>query len=171
MTVDARIRELESGGPLRYGAWVHRTTDQSISATTITPVTWSAAVEDDFAFWSGASTTARLRVPVGGTGIYLVDSTIAWDGSTSVTSPQLGCYVYDITNTLKTLYHNRGDLAPLGPSVNIVTHETWVIPLAEREEIEPWVYHASAGARNIEGGSSDVNSGTLPRIRMYRFSR
>ncbi len=170
MTVDSRIRELEGSGPLRYGAHVYRATDQSINSGTVTPISWSTAIEDNFGFWSEASAATRLRVPIGGAGLYLANVGVVWDLSNSTTTPQVNIHVYDVdTTTIVSARSVRGDTATANVAASIL-NETWLLKLNELEEIAVWVFHATGVARPVEG-FTDGNTPDSPYVKLYRLTR
>lgn len=171
MTVDSRIRELESGGPLRYGVHVYRATNLSVAQTTITHIPYSTAVVDTFGIWANATQLYRFRIPVGGSGLYLVRMLIQWDNASSVTDPQLGYHVYDATNVNDPQRADRGNQNDATSSATSrILQLTSMVSLVELEEIEPWVYHISAAARNVLA-NTDADTPHVPYFKMYRITR
>lgn len=156
------------GAAPRFGAWVYRNVDQSVTQGVFTDINFNTAIEDDFGFWSGASATTRLKVPVGGSGVYVIHASATWDGTNSVTTPAIGIRGYAVGGGQVNGDSYRGPTGPTGTFS--ITHVTTTLLLNAGEEIAVFGIHSTVSARVIEGGAAQSTVEAEPQVRMWRIS-
>ena len=171
--VAANVRAIEeqwntAPWPYAFGVQVARIGPvTSIPAFTVTGITFDS-VFDPNQFWAKSGNAGWLKIPPGGTGVYIMSWYCLWDTVTAVANPQL------IISCLPPGATQVGIANTTIQGVTSVAHKmtaTTVRYLAEGTVIFPNVYHQSAAARNLETWPADaLTNPQSPYFSMWRVA-
>ena len=136
-----------SSTPTAVGAEVFRTSTQSLSAATLTAVSWSSAGTNTNTIWSAGSPT-RFTIPSGKGGVYCVTTSLTFNNA----SGQVQLYVYKNGSAVS----NMSYVTALNASNINGGSMTAILTLAAADYIE--IYVNSNNAAQIVSG---VSSGSI----------
>ena len=134
------------GGKNTPSFLVTKTSNQSISNTTNTVVTWQQEVNDsDNAFASN-----KFTVPSGKGGLYFLNTQLRFNSMSDGNEIQIafkknGAYEFNDGNANQYIVHNM----ELGGAASIYFQNTAMVNLSASDYIEVAVYHNNGGSRDI----------------------
>lgn len=143
-----------AAGAVDY-ARVTRSTTQTISNTTDTPIEFDTEVEDTSGYHSTVSATSRFTVPSGKDGVFSVRGGVFWDNNAT---GQRQCYISKNGTAIPGSYQVAAGNASFG----IAQSTGAIVRLAATEYVEIEVWQNSTANRTI--GNSPVAAFEIVRI-------
>jgi len=128
-----------------HGAYVYKSTSQSLANDTQTAITFDSEVTDTDGYHDNSTNNTRLTVPTGLGGNYAVTGTITFTGNATgaryvVVKKNGNIFFYTVLN-------NNG-------TVEMMSQATQVIPLAAGDYVELFGIQTSGGSLNVSGGQT-----------------
>jgi hypothetical protein len=144
--VHAIAQAAETGRQFRAGAKAYLTADQSIPASTTTPIAFNAEEYDSSGYHDNATANTRFTVPTGLGGKYLLVGVLSFAASGS------GLRFWNVRKNGSTVVHDQGAL-PMGASdITRVSFST-IIQLVAGDYVELQAYQTAVGALPVLANS------------------
>lgn len=143
-----------SGGAVDY-ARVTRSTTQTITTSTDTPIDFDTEAEDTAGYHSTVSNTSRFTVPSGKDGVFSVRGGVFWDNNAT---GQRQCYIAKNGTAIPGTYQ----VSPGNSGFGIAQSTGAIVRLAATDYVTFNVWQNSGGSRTI--GNSPVAAFEIVRI-------
>jgi hypothetical protein len=129
-----------------HGAYVYKTTSQTLSNDTQTNITFDTEVSDTDGYHDNTTNNTRLTVPAGLGGVYAVTGTINFDPSATgvryvIVKKNGNIFFYSVLNNA-------------GSGNETMFQTTQIIPLAAGDYVELMGIQTSGGSLTIKGGQT-----------------
>ena len=137
-----------AGGASFFGCRLFNTTDQSISNTTTTAITFNSESFDSGNYHSTSSNTSRITIPSGKDGYYQFSGATRWPGGSVLGLRAMYLYKNGAEVWAGTF------VAPSNTTINETLIYTQIVSAVATDYFELMVYQSTGGAYDVQGGTA-----------------